>query len=160
MISLPLHRLLDICHGPRREREMSLYLVFEHVHQDLATYLEKCPAPGLGPDRIKVRQTDHRRTDGKRTQNVTLLSLNHAAGTAHRPGNAAACTKVFYITFFRYKIWYEQILDYFSYRHGDKQLSCAFKVQTATMMGRGYREQEKANSWHMWCRFSRERPFI
>ena len=78
---------------------MSLYLVFEHVHQDLATYLEKCPAPGLGPDRIKVRQTTER-TDGKRTQNVTLLSLNHAAGTAHRSGIAAACTKVFYITFF------------------------------------------------------------
>ena len=26
---------------------MSLYLVFEHVHQDLATYLENCPSPGL-----------------------------------------------------------------------------------------------------------------
>jgi hypothetical protein len=47
-------RLLDICHGQRREREMSLYLVFEHVHQDLASYLEKCPPPGLGQDRIKV----------------------------------------------------------------------------------------------------------
>ena len=33
---------------------MSLYLVFEHVHQDLATYLEKCPPPGLPPDTIKV----------------------------------------------------------------------------------------------------------
>ena len=47
-------RLLDICHGQRREREMSLYLVFEHVHQDLASYLEKCPSPGLQPERIKV----------------------------------------------------------------------------------------------------------
>jgi hypothetical protein len=47
-------RLLDICHGQRREREMSLYLVFEHVHQDLASYLDKCPPPGLGQDRIKV----------------------------------------------------------------------------------------------------------
>lgn len=46
-------RLLDICHGQRREREMSLYLVFEHVHQDLASYLEKCPPPGLPQDRIK-----------------------------------------------------------------------------------------------------------
>lgn len=46
-------RLLDICHGQRREREMSLYLVFEHVHQDLASYLEKCPPPGLAQDRIK-----------------------------------------------------------------------------------------------------------
>lgn len=33
---------------------MSLYLVFEHVHQDLASYLEKCPPPGLAKDRIKV----------------------------------------------------------------------------------------------------------
>ncbi len=57
-----LHRLLDICHGPRREREMSLYLVFEHVHQDLASYLEKCPEPGLGQDRIKVRQIENKRT--------------------------------------------------------------------------------------------------
>ena len=51
-------RLLDICHGQRREREMSLYLVFEHVHQDLASYLEKCPPPGLPQDRIKVN-TSH-----------------------------------------------------------------------------------------------------
>ena len=51
---LNFYRLLDICHGQRREREMSLYLVFEHVHQDLATYLEKCPPPGLPPDTIKV----------------------------------------------------------------------------------------------------------
>ena len=46
---------------------MSLYLVFEHVHQDLATYLEKCPAPGLGQDRIKVRQTD------RQAYRVTIL---------------------------------------------------------------------------------------
>ncbi len=38
---------------------MSLYLVFEHVHQDLASYLEKCPSPGLGQDRIKVSE-DHK----------------------------------------------------------------------------------------------------
>lgn len=30
-----------------------LFLVFEHVEQDLATYLERCPSPGLGPDKIK-----------------------------------------------------------------------------------------------------------
>lgn len=48
-------RLLDICHGKRLENEqqMVLYLVFEHVDQDLATYIERCPSPGLGPDRIK-----------------------------------------------------------------------------------------------------------
>jgi len=46
-------RLLDICHGQRLDREMVLYLVFEHVDQDLNSYIEKCPSPGLGPDRIK-----------------------------------------------------------------------------------------------------------
>ncbi|XP_019630120.1 PREDICTED: cyclin-dependent kinase 6-like [Branchiostoma belcheri] len=46
-------RLLDICHGTVAEKETKLTLVFEHVDQDLHTYLEKCPAPGLGPDRIK-----------------------------------------------------------------------------------------------------------
>lgn len=46
-------RLLDICHGQRLDREMVLYLVFEHVDQDLNTYIEKCPAPGLGPDTVK-----------------------------------------------------------------------------------------------------------
>ena len=55
-----LFRLLDICHGQRREREMSLYLVFEHVHQDLASYLEKCPPPGLPQDRIKVNTSPYK----------------------------------------------------------------------------------------------------
>lgn len=48
-------RLLDICHGQTMEREQQLvlYLVFEHVDQDLATYIERCPPPGLGSARIK-----------------------------------------------------------------------------------------------------------
>jgi len=46
-------RLVDICHGPRYEREMVLYLVFEHVDQDLNAYLERCPPPGLGAEKIK-----------------------------------------------------------------------------------------------------------
>jgi serine/threonine protein kinase len=29
-------RLIDICHGPRYDREMVLYLVFEHVDQGSA----------------------------------------------------------------------------------------------------------------------------
>ena len=42
-------RLLDICHGQRMEmgREMNLFLVFEHVDQDLNLYIEKCPPPGM-----------------------------------------------------------------------------------------------------------------
>merc|ERR1712062_914794 len=47
-------KLVDICHGPRQEREMVLYLVFEHVDQDLNAYLGKCPPPGLGQDKIRT----------------------------------------------------------------------------------------------------------
>ncbi|XP_067132750.1 cyclin-dependent kinase 4-like [Centruroides vittatus] len=48
-------RLLDICHGRQieKEKQLVLYLVFEHIDQDMAKYLESCPSPGLGPDRIK-----------------------------------------------------------------------------------------------------------
>ena len=35
------------------DREMVLYLVFEHVDQDLNLYIERCPAPGLAPARTK-----------------------------------------------------------------------------------------------------------
>ena len=28
-------------------REMNLFLVFEHVDQDLNLYIEKCPPPGM-----------------------------------------------------------------------------------------------------------------
>lgn len=42
-------RLLDICHGCRLERELVLFLVFEHIDQDLAGFLERCPEPGLEP---------------------------------------------------------------------------------------------------------------
>jgi len=46
-------KLEDICHGPRHNREMVLYLVFEHMDQDLTAYLARCPSPGLGQDKIK-----------------------------------------------------------------------------------------------------------
>jgi len=46
-------RLLDICHGPRYDTEMVLYLVFEHVEQDLASFVQKCPPPGLPPAKVK-----------------------------------------------------------------------------------------------------------
>lgn len=48
-------RLLDICHGRKLEKEQQLvlFLVFEYVDQDLATYMERCPPPGLGSHRVK-----------------------------------------------------------------------------------------------------------
>ena len=46
-------RLVDICHGPRREREMALYLVFEHVHEDLDKYIKRIPEPGVPMEKVK-----------------------------------------------------------------------------------------------------------
>lgn len=39
-------RLFDVCTVSRTNRETKLTLVFEHVDQDLTTYLEKAPDPG------------------------------------------------------------------------------------------------------------------
>lgn len=50
-----LCRLMDVCATKGANQETKVTLVFEHVDQDLKTYLEKAPAPGLSPDRIKVR---------------------------------------------------------------------------------------------------------
>ncbi|KAJ8960140.1 hypothetical protein NQ318_003859 [Aromia moschata] len=36
-------KLLDICHGQHIGKELIMYLVFEHVEQDLATYIERNP---------------------------------------------------------------------------------------------------------------------
>ncbi|XP_072105508.1 cyclin-dependent kinase 4 isoform X5 [Mobula birostris] len=46
-------RLFDVCATMRADRETKVTLVFEHVDQDLKTYLEKAPAPGLPPETIK-----------------------------------------------------------------------------------------------------------
>lgn len=48
-------RLKDVFHGRSsgRSNELRLMLVFEFIEQDLAQYLEHCPAPGLGPELIK-----------------------------------------------------------------------------------------------------------
>lgn len=47
-------RLFDVCTVSRTNRETKLTLVFEHVDQDLTTYLEKAPDPGVPPETIKV----------------------------------------------------------------------------------------------------------
>lgn len=46
-------RLMDVCATARTDRETKVTLVFEHVDQDLKTYLDKAPAPGLPQDTIK-----------------------------------------------------------------------------------------------------------
>ncbi|XP_069012012.1 cyclin-dependent kinase 4 [Embiotoca jacksoni] len=46
-------RLMDVCATQRSDQETKVTLVFEHVDQDLKTYLERAPAAGLSPDCIK-----------------------------------------------------------------------------------------------------------
>ncbi|XP_064408497.1 cyclin-dependent kinase 4 isoform X4 [Latimeria chalumnae] len=47
-------RLMDVCATTRTDSELRVTLVFEHVDQDLRTYLEKAPNPGVPADTIKV----------------------------------------------------------------------------------------------------------
>lgn len=49
-------RLMDVCATLRTDQETKVTLVFEHVDQDLRTYLEKVPAPGLPIHQIRVRR--------------------------------------------------------------------------------------------------------
>ena len=49
-------RLLDIFHIPMvLAKEIHLNLVFEHVEQDLAAYIDDCPPPGISEWKVKVR---------------------------------------------------------------------------------------------------------
>lgn len=49
-------RLLDVCHGQRTEREgqLVLFLVFEHLEQDLSGYIESLPGTGMPAKTIQV----------------------------------------------------------------------------------------------------------
>ncbi|XP_008196448.1 cyclin-dependent kinase 4 isoform X2 [Tribolium castaneum] len=47
-------QLLDVCHGIQTERELLMYLVFEHVDQDLALYMEKYAKRG-GFSSVQIR---------------------------------------------------------------------------------------------------------
>lgn len=53
---LALERLLDVCHGQRSEREgqLVLFLVFEHLEQDLSGYIESLPSSGMPNKTIQV----------------------------------------------------------------------------------------------------------
>lgn len=49
-------RLLDVCHGQlERERQLVLFLVFEHLEEDLAGYLSRVGDRGMSPKTIQVR---------------------------------------------------------------------------------------------------------
>ncbi|XP_053117751.1 cyclin-dependent kinase 6 isoform X2 [Hemicordylus capensis] len=51
--SMVEERLFDVCTVSRTDRETKLTLVFEHVDQDLTTYLNKVPEPGVPSETIK-----------------------------------------------------------------------------------------------------------
>ncbi|KAG8452562.1 hypothetical protein GDO86_004375 [Hymenochirus boettgeri] len=46
-------KLMDVCASARTDRETKVTLVFEHVDQDLKTYLNKVPPPGLPLETVK-----------------------------------------------------------------------------------------------------------
>lgn len=52
--AIDCYRLLDVRHAQQSPTEIRLMLVFEYIDQDLSTYLQRCPSPGLGPERIRV----------------------------------------------------------------------------------------------------------
>lgn len=46
-----------MCHGQlERERQLVLFLVFEHLEEDLAGYLNRVGEHGMSPRTIQVRQ--------------------------------------------------------------------------------------------------------
>lgn len=50
-----LFRLIDVCIGPKSVRDQVLYLVFEHMEQDLAEYMYNLPPhTPLEPIEIQV----------------------------------------------------------------------------------------------------------
>lgn len=52
---LVVFRLLDVCHGQlERERQLVLFLVFEHLEEDLAGYLNRVGDRGMSLKTIQV----------------------------------------------------------------------------------------------------------
>ncbi|XP_046991046.1 cyclin-dependent kinase 6-like [Schistocerca americana] len=46
-------KLLDVCTSHRTETDLYLFLVFEHLEQDLSNYIEKCPQSGMGASLVR-----------------------------------------------------------------------------------------------------------
>nr|BAB28833.1 unnamed protein product [Mus musculus] len=46
-------RLMDVCANSRTDRDIKVTLMFEHINQDLRTYPDKTPPPGLPVETIK-----------------------------------------------------------------------------------------------------------
>jgi len=75
----PRCRLFDVCTVSRTDRETKLTLVFEHVDQDLTTYLEKAPDPGVPPETIKVRPSPSRSLSSEIETHLRKAIITHTS---------------------------------------------------------------------------------
>nr|XP_042122159.1 cyclin-dependent kinase 4-like [Peromyscus maniculatus bairdii]XP_042122162.1 cyclin-dependent kinase 4-like [Peromyscus maniculatus bairdii] len=66
---------MDVCATSRTDRDIKVTLVFEHIDQNLRTYLDKAPPPGFPVETIK---------DHLRRQFLSGLDFLHANCIVHR----------------------------------------------------------------------------
>lgn len=87
--------MLDVCHGQRTEREgqLVLFLVFEHLEQDLSGYIESLPSTGMPASTIQVEYETYYVLSHICNDEVLVflqcLLASYATGiiTAHSPAN-------------------------------------------------------------------------
>ncbi|KAI4468810.1 cell division protein kinase [Holotrichia oblita] len=74
-------QILDVCHGKRLEKELIMYIVFEHMEQDLSSYLDKC-SRGAGIKSTEIRKIIHGILSG-----VEFLHLHRIVHRDLKPQN-------------------------------------------------------------------------
>lgn len=74
-------QILDVCHGKRLEKELIMYIVFEHMEQDLSSYLDKC-SRGAGIKSTEIRRIIHNILSG-----VEFLHLHRIVHRDLKPQN-------------------------------------------------------------------------
>ncbi|KAI4468873.1 cell division protein kinase [Holotrichia oblita] len=74
-------QILDVCHGKRLEKELIMYIVFEHMEQDLSSYLDKC-SRGVGIKSTEIRKIIHGILSG-----VEFLHLHRIVHRDLKPQN-------------------------------------------------------------------------
>ena len=94
-----ISRLFDITHGQRRDREMTLHLIFEHVHQDLSSYLEKCPPPGLTQESIKVSVQTWKKKKSRINSEIILSHSRTSSTWSATPRSKRASSSETFLNF-------------------------------------------------------------
>lgn len=74
-------QILDVCHGKRLEKELIMYIVFEHMEQDLSSYLDKC-SRGAG-----IKSTEIRKITEGILSGVEFLHLHRIVHRDLKPQN-------------------------------------------------------------------------